>query len=94
MFSLRNFYKPAPAQVQRYAALLKIAGAALSTASTSELVPAGYKLPAFLGGLVVCAVAEGMEKLTAAPAPAAAPDPSTDPGMKPEDVQPVSPSPQ
>jgi hypothetical protein len=79
MFSFKNFYKPAPAVVQRIAALLKIAGGALSTASASELVPAQYKLLAFLGGLVVCAVAEGMEKLSAAPPPAAGPDPATDP---------------
>lgn len=79
MFSFNNFYKPAPAVVQRYAALLKIAGGALSTASASELVPAKYKLLAFLGGLVVAAVAEGLEKLSAAPPPAAGPDPATDP---------------
>jgi hypothetical protein len=79
MFSFKNFYKPAPAVVQRIAALLKIAGGALSTASASELVPSQYKLLAFLGGLVVCAVAEGMEKLSAAPPPAAGPDPATDP---------------
>jgi hypothetical protein len=78
MFSLKNFYKPAPAVVQRWAALLKIAGGALSTASASELVPAPYKLSAFLGGLVVCAVAEGLEKLSAAPPPASGPDPATD----------------
>jgi hypothetical protein len=79
MFSFKNFYKPAPAQVQRIAALLKIAGGALSTASVSELTPSQYKLIAFLGGLIVCAVAEGMEKLSAAPPPAAGPDPATDP---------------
>jgi hypothetical protein len=79
MFSFKNFYKPAPAQVQRIAALLKIAGGALSTASVSELTPPQYKLIAFLGGLIVCAVAEGMEKLSAAPPPAAGPDPATDP---------------
>lgn len=88
MLSLHNFYKPAPAAVQRYAALLKIAGAGFSTASTSDLVPTVYKLSAFLGGLVVCAVAEGLEKLSAAPAPAAAPDPATDSTMRPEDVEP------
>ena len=88
MFHIRNFYKPAPAFVQRAAALLKIAGASLSTASVSELTPLKYKLPAFVGGLVVCAVAEGLEKLSAAPAPAAAPDPATDSTMKPEDVEP------
>lgn len=88
MFSLRNFYKPAPATVQRGCAALKIAGGALSAASGSELCPAPYKWPAFVGGLVICAVAEGLEKLSAAPAPAAAPDPSTDSGMRPEDVEP------
>jgi hypothetical protein len=79
MFSFKNFYKPAPAVVQRWAALIKIAGGALSAASASELTPAKFKLAAFLGGLVVCAVAEGLEKLSAAPPPAAGPDPATDP---------------
>lgn len=88
MFSFKNFYKPAPATVQRWAAMLKIGGAALSTASTSELVPQQYKLAAFLGGLVVCAVAEGLEKLSAAPPPAAGPDPATDSTMPPPDLQP------
>jgi hypothetical protein len=83
MFSFNNFYKPAPAVVQRWAALLKIAGGSLSTASASELVPAKYKLLAFLSGLVVCAVAEGLEKLSAAPPPAAGPDPATDPTATP-----------
>lgn len=79
MFSFNNFYKPAPAVVQRWAALIKIAGGALSAASASELTPPKFKLAAFLGGLVVCAVAEGLEKLSAAPPPAAGPDPATDP---------------
>lgn len=88
MFSLNNFYKPAPALVQRYCAALKIGGGLLAAVSGSELTPPAYKFPAFLGGLVIAAVAEGIEKLRAAPAPAAAPDPSTDPTMKPEDVEP------
>ena len=86
MFSHRNFYKPAPAAVQRMAAMLKVAGGALSTASISELTPVPYKLPAFLGGLVICAVAEALEKLSAAPPPAAGPDPATDESMSPEDA--------
>ena len=83
-FSFRNFYHSAPASVQRWGALLKIAGAALSAASASELVPAPSKLACFIGGLVVCAVAEGLEKLSAAPAPAAPPDPATDPSATPD----------
>ncbi|RFP65254.1 hypothetical protein D0N36_09310 [Hymenobacter lapidiphilus] len=84
MFSFKNFYKSATATVQRAAALLKIGGGALSTASASELVPARYKLLAFLCGLVVCAVAEGLEKLSAAPPPASGPDPATDSTMSPQ----------
>jgi hypothetical protein len=78
MFSFKNFYKPAPAVVQRWAAIIKIAGGALTAASASELTPQQYKLAAFIGGLVVCAVAEGLEKLSAAPPPATGPDPATD----------------
>ena len=83
-FSLKNFYHPARASVQQWGALLKIAGGVLSAISIYDLVPPPYKLACFIGGLVVCAVAEGLEKLTAAPPPAAAPDPATDLSATPD----------
>lgn len=83
MFHFRNFYKPAPAAVQRIAAACKaIAGVTAPAALTDK-----YKWLAGLG-FVLAVVGEGLEKLSAAPAPAAAPDPATDPGMKPEDAEP------
>jgi hypothetical protein len=83
MFSLKNFYKPAPAQVQRIAAVCKALGGLTAPAFLTEK----YKWLVALG-FILAAVGEGLEKLTAAPAPAAAPDPATDPTMKPEDVEP------
>jgi hypothetical protein len=83
MFSFNNFYKPAPAQVQRIAAACKALGGLTAPAALTEK----YKWLVGLG-FVLAAVGEGLEKLSAAPAPAAAPDPATDPGMKPEDVSP------
>jgi hypothetical protein len=83
MFHIRNFYKPAPAQVQRIAAACKaIAGVTAPAALTDK-----YKWLAGLG-FILAIVGEGLEKLSAAPAPAAAPDPETDPTMKPADVEP------
>jgi len=58
--SFRNFFHPAPKRVQRWAAALKGVGGvlALSTMATE------YRWLAALG-LVLCAVGEGLEKLTA-----------------------------
>jgi hypothetical protein len=75
MFSLSNFYKPAPAQVQRIAAACKAVSAIAVPAALTEK----YKWLAGLG-FVLAIVGESLEKLTAAPPPAAPPDPSTDPG--------------
>ena len=83
MFSLKNFYKPAPAQVQRIAAACKALGGMTAPAALTDK----YKWLVGLG-FVLAIVGESLEKLSAAPAPAAAPDPATDPGMKPEDVEP------
>ncbi|MBX0290949.1 hypothetical protein K3G63_10895 [Hymenobacter sp. HSC-4F20] len=75
MFSFSNFYKPAPATVQRWAAALKGVGALIAAS-----VLAANEKYAWLPwlGLVLAAVGEGLEKLSAAPPPAAGPDPTTD----------------
>lgn len=95
MFSFNNFYKPAPARAQRIAAACKAFGGAVGTTPAflvilqgTEMEKSTLKLVAcvMLFGWLTAAIAESMEKLAAAPAPAAAPDPSTDPGMHPEDV--------
>lgn len=83
MFSFKNFYKPAPAVVQRIAAVCKAVSAIAVPAALTEK----YKWLAGLG-FVLAVVGESLEKLTAAPAPAAAPDPATDPSMRPADVEP------
>ena len=83
MFSFKNFYKPARADVQRWAAALKGLGGMTAPAALTEK----YKWLVLLG-FGLAAIGEGLEKLSAAPAPAAAPDPATDPSMKPEDVEP------
>jgi hypothetical protein len=74
MFSFKNFYKPAPATVQSIAAVCKaVAGIAAPAALTEK-----YKWLAGLG-FVLAVVGESLEKLSAAPPPAAGPDPATDP---------------
>jgi hypothetical protein len=74
MFSFNNFYKPAPATVQRIAAVCKaVAGISAPAALTEK-----YKWLAGLG-FVLAIVGESLEKLSAAPPPAAGPDPATDP---------------
>lgn len=83
MFSLNNFYKPAPAWAQRLAAALKSVGATLGAIGAAGVGPAKFLI---LGGLVVAGLGEALEKLTAAPPPAAAPDPQTDPSMDPADA--------
>lgn len=83
MFSLKNFYKPAPAVVQRIAAVCK----AVSAVAVPAVLTDKYKWLAGLG-FVLAIVGESLEKLTAAPAPAAAPDPTTDPTMHSADVEP------
>ncbi|KAA9333420.1 hypothetical protein F0P96_10650 [Hymenobacter busanensis] len=61
-FTLRNFYHPAPRQVQRVAAALKgISGIVTLSALASE-----YKWLAG-GGLLLAIVAETMEKLSGDP---------------------------
>jgi hypothetical protein len=74
MFSFKNFYKPAPAAVQRIAAVCKALGGMTAptvlTEKYSWLAAAGF---------VLAIIGESLEKLMAAPAPAAGPDPSTDP---------------
>lgn len=62
-FSFKNFYHPAPAQVQKATAMLKVFGGLLASASAAEYTPPKFKPLCFFGGLVVCAVAEGLEKL-------------------------------
>ena len=88
MVSFDNFYKPAPAWAQRLAAVMKSLGGSAAAAAVSPFVPAGLRVLVGVAGLVVAAVGEAIEKLTAAPAPAAAPDPRTDPTMAPADVVP------
>jgi hypothetical protein len=83
MFSFKNFYKPAPAHVQRIAAVCKALGGLTAPAALTDK----YKWLVGLG-FILAAVGEGLEKLMAAPAPAAAPDPATDPTMSPADVEP------
>jgi hypothetical protein len=62
MFSLKNFYKPAPAQVQRIAAVCKALGGMTAPAALTE------KYKWIVGvGFVLAAVGEGLEKLSAAP---------------------------
>lgn len=75
-FSFKNFYQPAPATVQRFCAGLKVFGGLLASASAAEYTPPKYKPFCFFGGLVVAAVAEGLEKLWPAAVP---PDPATEP---------------
>jgi hypothetical protein len=74
MFSFKNFYKPARADVQRWAAVCKALGGLTAPAALTEK----YKWLVLLG-FVLAAVGEGLEKLSAAPPPAAGPDPATDP---------------
>ena len=62
-FTPRNFFHPAPRQVQRYCAALKGVGGLLSgSALAASLL--------WLGGvgLALCILAETLEKLTADPA--------------------------
>lgn len=79
MFSFSNFYKPAPATVQRWAAALKAVG---GVASASALAADAQYRWLLWAGLVLAAVGEGLEKLSAAPPPAAGPDPVTDSTMQ------------
>jgi len=78
MFSFKNFYKPAPAVVQRIAAACKALGGLTAPAALTEkytwLVAVGF---------VLAIIGESLEKLTAAPPPAAGPDPATDPSATP-----------
>jgi hypothetical protein len=75
MFTFQNFYKPAPAVVQRIAAVCKALGGMTVPVALTEkytwLAAAGF---------VLAIIGESLEKLTAAPPPAAGPDPATDPG--------------
>jgi hypothetical protein len=73
MLSFKNFYKPAPAQVQRYCAALKGVGGLIGA---STLVGT-YAWLGFVG-LACIVLGETWEKLTAAPPPAAGPDPASD----------------
>jgi hypothetical protein len=75
-FSFRNFYHPAPAQVQRWAAACKGIGTLISSASLAADKP--WLLWA---GLTLCAVGEGLEKLWPQ---ATLPDPAAEPA--PEDA--------
>jgi hypothetical protein len=72
MFSFKNFYKPAPAVVQRIATVCKALGGMTAPAALTEkytwLAAAGF---------VLAIIGESLEKLTAAPPPAAGPDPAT-----------------
>ncbi|MGI4862756.1 MAG: hypothetical protein ACRYFZ_02460 [Janthinobacterium lividum] len=74
MFSFKNFYKPAPAVVQRIAAVCKALGGMTAPAALTEkyawLAAAGF---------VLAIIGETLEKLSAAPPPAHGPDPATDP---------------
>lgn len=79
MFSFNNFYKPAPAHVQRLAAVCKALGGMTAPAALTEK----YKWLVALG-FILAAIGEGLEKLSAAPPPAAAPSPATDPTMSEE----------
>jgi hypothetical protein len=74
MFSFKNFYKPAPAVVQRISAVCKALGGMSAPAALSEK----YSWLA-AAGFVLAIIGETLEKLTAAPPPAAGPDASTDP---------------
>ena len=69
MFSFKNFYKPAPAQVQRYCAALQAVGGLVAASGAI----ATYPWLAIVG-LAMSALGVGWEKLTAALPPAAGPD--------------------
>jgi uncharacterized membrane protein YhhN len=62
--SLANFYKPAPKRVQRWAAALKGVGGVLAVSTMATELRWLAAL-----GLVLCAVGEGLEKLTAKGSP-------------------------
>ncbi|WP_310394161.1 hypothetical protein [Hymenobacter sp.] len=79
-FSFRHFFSPAPARVQRATALLKLAGGLLTAAAAAEYTPPARKPACFFGGLVVCAVAEGLEKLWPPAAPETAEPPADEAG--------------
>lgn len=87
MFSFRNFYKPAPAAVQRWCAALQAVGGLIAS---SALAAESKRFGVF--GLVLSAVGVGLEKLSAAPAPAAGPDPTTDSTMRVQDAPPLPPT--
>lgn len=70
-FSVKNFLRPAPARVQKIAALVKILGGGIVVATASEHVPPQYKAALAIAGIVVAMLAESLEKLSP---PATAPD--------------------
>ncbi len=74
MFAFKNFYKPAPASVQRYCAALKGAGGLIGA---STLVGTYAWLGGVGLGLIV--LGETWEKLSGAPPPAHAPAPDPEP---------------